>query len=232
MNRSVPIGQRRAAAVIAAGLAMVALAGLFFVPIEVRNSEPFGRSSTFDRPRSIAVRGGYVTPNYDNFQRVDLDLRAYSAAEWYDLTVHVRPASAEGSDVRTRSLRLTADAIWHQKQAFVDPYVTVRFPPIPESAGQRFYVWVEAGPRNRDDIWTLWSIKTFSEARPVDVVAALIDAPPKPIRSGGRLVLILLMAGTTGSAVWLMAAIAASGGQRFCRRPTNEVAAPVAPAKG
>ena len=231
MSESVPAGRRWLMAAVAGGLSLVVLGGLF-VPIEVRNSEPFGRSSTFDRPRAIAVRGGYVTPNYDNFQRVDLDLRAYTAAKSYDLTVHVRPAGVEGGDVRTRTLSLDAAAIWHRKEAFADPYLTVRFPPIEESAGRRFYVWVEAGPRNRDDIWTLWSIKTFSEVRVVEVLAALVDTPPAPIRTGGRVVLILLIAGTAGSAVWLTAALAASGGAGGKRRAPGGVADSVAAAKG
>ena len=231
MSGFAPVGRRRIAVAVAGGLVLAALAGLL-VPIEVRNSEPFGRSSTFDRPRSIAVRGGYITPNYDNLQRVDLDLRAYSVAARYDLTVHVRPTGAESEEARSVSLSLDTAAIWHQKEAFADPYVTVRFPPMEESAGQRFYVWVEAGPRNRDDIWTLWSIKSFSRVRAGDVLAALIDAPPEPIQAGGGVVLILLIVGTVGSTVWLTAVLAASSGARERRRLTDEAPESVAPAKG
>ena len=117
MSGFAPVGRRRIAVAVAGGLVLAALAGLL-VPIEVRNSEPFGRSSTFDRPRSIAVRGGYITPNYDNLQRVDLDLRAYSVAARYDLTVHVRPTGAESEEARSVSLSLDTAAIWHQKEAF------------------------------------------------------------------------------------------------------------------
>lgn len=221
---------------IAVAIGALAVGLVFLVwPVDVRHSEPFGRSSTLDAPRAIAVRGGYVTPNYDDFHRVDLDLRAYSAAERYDLTVHVRPASVEAPeapDARTVSLALDVEEIWHRKEAFADPFVTVTFPAIKESAGRRYFVWVEAGPRNRDDVWTLWSVKTFSTVRPVEVLAAFVDAPSAPIRVGGGVVLILLIAGTVGSAVWLMAAAATVDGAGLNRRTPDEDAESVAAANG
>ena len=139
------------------------IAGGLNRPVEVRHSAPYGFSQTLDPERLIAVRGGYVVPNYDDFNRLDLDLRAYSGQERYDLTVHVRPAEPGAADVRSIPLSATTQKIWYQKEAFANPFLTIRFPPIADSAGRRFYVWVEAGPRNRDAIWTLWSIKSYSK---------------------------------------------------------------------
>ena len=230
MSLRMSVRHRSAAVVIG-----MSAAALFFLlwPAEVRHSAPFGRSLTLDARRAIAVRGGYVTPNYDDFDRVDLDLRAYSPGERYDLTIHIRPATApDVPDVRTVPLVVDAEEIWHQKEAFADPFVTVTFPAIEDSAGRLYFVWVEAGPRNRDDIWTLWSVKTFSTVRPVEVLAAFVDEPPTPIRVGGGVVLILLIAGTVGSAVWLMAAVAAVDGAGLNRQPAEGNPDSVAAAKG
>jgi hypothetical protein len=179
-------------------------------PVEVRHSAPFGFSQTLDRDRLIAVRGGYVLSNYDDFNRVDLDVRAYSRQERYDLIVHVRPAGTDApdADVRTVPLSVSGTEVWHNKSTFENDFVTVRFPPIADSAGQRFYVWVEAGPRNRDAIWTLWSVKTYSTTSGYTVLRAWFDAPPEPLGQGpGRVALIVLMVGTVLAAAWLVAAL-------------------------
>ena len=201
----------------AATLVAVAVAAAFW-PVEVRHSAPFGFSLTFDARRAIAVRGGYVTANYDDFNRLDLDLRSYTAGERFDLTVHVRPAGPDAPDVRTITLAVDASEIWHQKSVFGDPFVTVRFDPIPDSSGTRYFVWVEAGPRNRDAIWTLWSIKSYSRVPAREVLAALVDAPPEPLgHAAGRVVLILLTGGTIATAAWLLGATIGAGFGRPCR---------------
>lgn len=130
--------------------------------VEVRHSAPYGFSKTIDFERLIAVPGGYVTANYPNFDRIDLDLRAYDVAATYDLTIHIRPAIAGAADVRTIGLDLSGSKIPYAKGAFFDPFVTVRFPPIVDSRNQTYYVWVERGPRNRNDVVTVWSIKSYS----------------------------------------------------------------------
>lgn len=179
-----------------------------YVPVPVRHNAPLGVSRTIDSGRGIAVRGGYVTPNYDGFDRIDLDLRAYSSDPFYDFTVHIRPEGPDQADVRTVALRLAQAEVWHAKGAFENSYVTVRFPEIADTAGQRYYVWVEGGPRQRDDIWTLWRIKSYSTVSTWDVAKAWVDAPPEPLgRWVGGIALVAVMGGTVVSLLWLVAAL-------------------------
>lgn len=142
-------------AMLVAGLATV-------LPIDVRHSAPYGFSLTADFRRSIAVNGGYIRPNYDHFNRLDLDLRAYTPGQTYDLTIHIRPAEPGAPDVRQISVSVPAERIFHVKEPFANPFITLRFPEIRDAAGKIYYVWVETGPRNRDAVVALWSIKSYS----------------------------------------------------------------------
>ncbi len=188
---------------------LVAAVVVTLVPISVRHNAPLGVSRTIDSGRGIAVRGGFVAPNYDGFDRIDLDFRAYSDEPFYDLTVHVRPAGPDQPDVRTIALRLPRSDVWHAKGAFANPYVAVEFPEIEDSAGKRYYVWVESGPRNRDDIWTLWRIKSYSSVPAWDVVKAWVASPPEPLgRWPGGVLLVALMGGTLTALAWLAVALA------------------------
>lgn len=168
----------RIATLVGLVAAAVLVLGTICVPIEVRHSAPFGFKVTFDRERGIAVRGGTVSPNFDSFNRVDLDLRAYQADTIYDLTLHIRRSHARGADLRTVPLRLLSSEIWHNKAAFDNPFLTVRFPPIAHSAGHDYYVWVELGPGNRDDVLAVWSIKSYSTVTGRDAVMAFLNNPP------------------------------------------------------
>lgn len=208
---------------VTAGL-LIAVTLLLSVPFEVRHNAPLGASQTLDKRRLIAVRGGYVTPNYDDFDRVDLDIRAYSQDAFYDLTLHVKPAGPDQSDVRTVRMQLPLDDVWYAKGAFGDPYVTVSFPAIAHSAGQQFYVWVEAGPRNRDDVWTLWRIKSYSHVTGRTVLWAWIRHPPEPFSSSvGGAAVLLLMIGMVAAIWWLFVALLQSASARVQRRgPVNE----------
>ena len=188
--------------------ALVLLGAALWAPIEVRHSAPFGFNLTFDADRRIAVRGGSVTPNYPDFNRLDLDLRAYDLSATYDLTIHVRPDLAGATDLRTVSLSLSGERIRHDKAPFADPFVTVRFAPIANSAGRRYYVWVEPGPRNRDDVVTLWSIKSYSRSTGRAVLTALLRDPPgdgAPVLVRSALATLLL--GLVAAFGWLMAAV-------------------------
>jgi hypothetical protein len=193
---------------VAAAVALVALA--LVVPLELRHSAPFGFRLTFDGERGIAVRGGTVVANYPDFNRLDLDLRAYTPGASYDLTVHVRPDEPGAADVRTIPLGLEAEEIWHDKPTFADPFLTVRFPPIPDSAGKRYLVWVDPGPRNRDEVVALWSIKSYSRLTGRDALAAFLADPPG---DGGetwaRAALVAVMVGVVLAFGALMAALAA-----------------------
>ncbi len=205
------MNRRERVAVLTGLVAATALAGAVLLwPLELRHSAPFGFRLTFDRERGIAVRGGFVTATYDDFHRVDLDLRAYNRRASYDLTVHVRPDEPGASDVRTVTIGHAAERIWHVKSTFSAPFVTVRFPPISDSAGRRYYVWVEPGPRNRNDVVALWSIKSYSRATGRVALGALLADPPgdwaaRSLRGGIAATLVLLVA-VFG---WLMAAVVA-----------------------
>jgi len=199
---------RPLSAVVGFGAVALLVVGSLLWPWEVRHSAPFGFNLTFDARRGLAVRGSYVEPNYPNFDRLDLDLRAYGPAADYDLTVNIRPAAPAAAPIRSIPLPTGGDRIWHRKGAFADPFVSVRFPAIPDSAGRRYYVWVEAGPRNRDDVVTLWSVKSYSRVAGWLVLwAALARDPagPAPVwwqaTVGGSLVGLALAFG------WLLAAL-------------------------
>jgi len=235
-------------AVGALGALLLAAAGLL-APLDVRHSAPFGFSLTVDARRGIAVSGGFVEPNYPNFDRIDLDLRAYDVEADYDLTVHVRPDRPGAPDVRTLPLSVPGSRIRHDKPAFADPFVTLRFPPIERSAGQRYYVWVERGPRNRDDVVALWSIKSYSRVDGAAVLAAFLRGEPgdeRPIAA--QAILTVLLVAFVAAFGWLLAAVVAAvasalrappgdGGpvadptpewytvQRFARRPRRRVVA-------
>ena len=203
------IMNRQAIAALLTGVAtaVAILVGALVVPIEVRNSAPYGFSLTVDFERRIAVRGGTIEANYPNLNRLDLDLRAYTPRSEYDLIIHVRPDRRGAPDVRTIPLHIAGSRIHHDKGAFADPFVSVHFPPIADSAGQRYYVYVETGPRNRDDVVAVWSIKSYSRASGWSVLAAFIDAGV----GGGsavfaRAMTIALLLGFVGACGWLLGA--------------------------
>lgn len=190
-------------------LASMALAAASLgVPIDVRHSAPFGFRLSFDADRGIAVSGALVEPNYPRFDRVDLDLRAYNVDADYDLTVHIRPDAVDAPDVRTLPLPVAGARIRHDKPTFANPFVTLRFPPIADSAGRRYYVWVERGPRNRDDVVALWSVKSYSRVTGRDVLAAFLRPPDEePRRTATVLFLSALLLVATILFGILMAAV-------------------------
>ena len=74
-------------AVSVLGVALLVVAGTVW-RVDVRHRRRL-RIQQDDRLQPvIAVRGGYISPNYDDFDRLDLDLRAYSPRAVYDLTIH------------------------------------------------------------------------------------------------------------------------------------------------
>ena len=190
--------------------ALVLVGASLFVPFDARHSAPFGFSLTADFERLIAVPGGWVTANYPNFDRVDLDLRAYSPGATYDLTVSVRPEGEGEAPIHTVRLLLDYEEIRHDKPTFANPFLTIRFPAVADSTGKRYYVWVEKGPRNRDEIVTLWSVKSYSRVTGRDVVAALLDDPPGESAEGlVRVVLVAALGLLVGGFGWLVGAATA-----------------------
>lgn len=161
---------------VAAGSAAVILLAWIATaaPFDFRHGAAYGFSKTIDFDRSLAVRGGYVVSDYPDFARVDLDLRSYSPDARYDLAVHIRSADLGTPDVRTVLLDVGGDRVPSAKGSFTDPFVAVRFPPIRNSAGRVYYVWVDSGPRNRDDVIALWSVKSFSRMTPATMVQVLL----------------------------------------------------------
>lgn len=167
----------RRAALLAAGTAGIVCAlivAAFNWRVDVRHSAEYGFSQTFDVDRGIAVPGGYVTANYPDFNRVDIDLRAYSDVPRYDLLVHIRPAHPGAPDIRTIHLGIDGSKVMSRKGAFANPFVTVRFDPIHDSAGRTYYIWVERGPRNQNDVITVWSIKSYSRVSAASVMSAML----------------------------------------------------------
>ncbi len=195
-------------AAVGAGAAVLLLVLALVVPLEVRHSAPFGFRLTLDTERSIAVPGTTVVANYPNFNRVDLDLRAFTEGDRYDLTVYVRPddpGRPNAAPIRRIPLGVKGDDVDYRKPAFADPFTTVRFPPVADSAGRRYYVWVERGPATQDDIVTLWSIKSYSRVDGRTVLAALIDNPPGMLSRVGAWVLLGgALVGFAAATAWLV----------------------------
>jgi hypothetical protein len=215
------------AAGIVAAIAIGSLAyGLLFWRVEARHSSPYGFSKTIDFDRLIAVSGGYVTANYPDFDRVDLDLRAYNPKADYDLTIHIRPATAGATDVRTIGLDVHGSEIDYVKGAFANPFTSIRFDRIADSAGQTYYVWVERGPRNQDDVITVWSIKSYSTVPARSVMASILDRVDRAWYIGW-LSPIMALAGLSilGLAVWTVWAMTMAGlnitPNRGVRRPAE-----------
>lgn len=178
--------------------------------IDVRNSAPFGSVQTIDTDRGIAVVGGTVTPTYGSFDGVGLDLRAYGADApdtTYDFILTVRDLQAN-KDIRRVAFTVDGRDITASKSAFSDIITRVSFDPVADSAGKSYYVLVEKGPRNVEDIVTLWGIQTFSSVLPLDVVdAAMHDYPialdPETTRNliHTVIVVVIVMMGVVAGAV-------------------------------
>jgi len=191
------------------GLAILVSAVGLFLPCEVRHSAPFGFRPTFDRERGIAVAGGFISPNYPNLDRLDLDLRAYSREDRYDLTLHLRPDVPGAPDIRTIALNVPGRQIWHTKEPMANPFVSVRFAPVHDSSGRRYYAWIERGPKHRDDVVTMWSLKSYSHVHVKDVlVAFLSDRPAGPLSGVIRTALATLVIGYVIGVGWLLGALA------------------------
>ena len=211
---------RRGPLIFGAFVVAAITVAMLVAPFSIRHNAPLGVSRTIDSGRGIAVRGGYVTPNYDEFDRLDLDIRAYDLDATYDFVVHVRPSGPDAPDVRTIALSLDRDDVWHEKGAFRNPYTTVRFPPISNAAGQRYYVWVETGPRNRDDIWTLWRIKSYSTVSGWQVVRSWVESAPPPLgKWPGGVTIVLLLIAAVGCLAWLFAELLRHGPGSRSSRP-------------
>ena len=165
--------KRALLSLFAIGTVIALVVAVLYLRVEVRHGAKYGFSKTIDQDRAIAVPGGYVTANYPNFNRLDLDLRAYDVDATYDLTLHVRATNSE-RDIRTIRFSVRGRDVFHRKGAFANPFLTVRFDPIAESTGETYYVWLERGPRNRDDVITVWSIKSYSRVNTSDVVSAML----------------------------------------------------------
>jgi len=188
--------------------ALLLAGGAVFVPFEVRNSAVAGYTQTLDPERGIAVRGGRVPITYPDLRRIDLDLRAYTRTPRFDITVHVRPAVPGATDVRVIPVSVEGEAVWHDKGAFADPFTRVEFAPIAGSAGQRYDIRIETGPRNRDDILTLWSIKTYSRTTGREVLAAFVArAPGTAAPDIHRAVLVGLLIALVGAFGWLLGGV-------------------------
>lgn len=167
-----------AAVGVASACLGVLLAVMLIVPIELRHTAPFGFQQTLDRSRGIAVNGITVTSNYPDFNRVDLDLRAYTPGTNYDFTVLIRPETDKAEPVRVVRIARSYDNIAVDKAALADPFTTVRFDPIEESKGQAYYVSIDRGPRNEDDIVALWSVKSYSRLTGTAALTALVVGVP------------------------------------------------------
>ena len=158
-------------------LSAIVLVVLVLVPVSVRHSAPFGSVQTVDFSRSIAVMGGEITPNYPGFDRVDLDLRAYGDGapdDRYDFVLRLQTVD-EPRVIRRVAFSVAADRIPATRSAFAPISTAVEFDPIADSAGQTYYVSIERGARNADDIVTLWGIRSYSTVSVPDVLLAAME---------------------------------------------------------
>lgn len=188
--------------------ALLLAGGALFVPFEVRNSAAAGYTQTLDPERGISVGGARVPVNYPNLGRIDLDLRAYTRPSRFDITLHVRSAEPGAADVRVVPVSVTGEEVWHDKGAYADPFTRVEFEPIADSAGRRYDIWIETGPRNRDDILALWSIKTYSRVTGREVLAAFLDfAPGTGAPDVSRGILVGLLLALVVAFGWLLAGV-------------------------
>ena len=183
------------------GLTIAAVTGVavLVVPISVRHAAPFGSVQTVDFNRSIAVLGGEIRPNYGDFDRVELDLRAYGdrvPEDQYDFVLTLQ--SLDRPDVVRRvEFSVPRDRIAASRSAFADNYTSVRFDRIADSAGETFYLTIERGPRNADDVVTLWGIQSFSTVKTIDVLRAAANGYPIGLDLGADRALLVLLMGLT-----------------------------------
>src|SRR5262249_3363148 len=71
-------------------------------------------------------------------------------------------------------LSVDSDDIWFRKGTWQNPFLSLRFDPIQDSAGKTYYVWVERGPSDANDVLALWSMKSYSKVPAIDVVRAFM----------------------------------------------------------
>lgn len=170
---------RRLWAAIAAGIVFGVWSALLIVlvPLSIRNSAPFGSVQTVDFDRNIAILGGEVRPNYPGFDRVKLDLRAYSVSvpgDKYDFMLTIESVDDQ-QVVRHVPFSVPAADIPAAKSTFTDIGTSVDFEPISESAGRTYFLSLERGPRNVDDVVTLWGIRSYSTLTAADVLEAAVN---------------------------------------------------------
>ena len=205
----------RTAVALLAGMlvAAVTIVAVLIVPVSVRHAAPFGSVQTVDFDRSIAILGGEIRPNYANFDRVGLDLRAYGdrvPGEQYDFVLTLQ--SLDRPEIARRvDFSVPRDQIAASRSAFADTYTSVRFDGIADSAGEAFYLSLERGPRNADDIVTLWGIQSFSTVTAIDVLRASVNGSPIGFDPAvGRVILVLLMGLMLASGAVLISTIVAA----------------------
>ena len=181
---------------VGALIGLATVLAVLYLPVNVRHAEPFGNVQTVDFDRGIAVLGGEVRPNYRNFDRVELDLRAYTSmvpGDQYDFVLTVA-ATDDGGEVRRVAFSVPAASIPATKSAFSPTGTSVGFEPIPDSAGRTFSVSLERGPRNAEDVVTLWGIASYSRLHPIDVLQAAADDYDLGLSGrANRAVILLLM---------------------------------------
>lgn len=207
--------QTRIAVSILVGLAIAAVTIIvvLVIPVSVRHAAPFGSVQTVDFNRSIAILGGEVRPNYGNFDRVKLDLRAYGSGvsdREYDFVLTIQSLDRP-EIVRRVDFTISGNRIAASRSAFANDFTSVTFEQIADSAGETFYLSLERGPRNLDDIVTLWSIQSFSTVRAVDVLRAAANGYPIGLDPRqDRNALLLLMGLTLFGGAALVASVASS----------------------
>lgn len=199
---------RRLWAAIATGIVFGVWSALLIalVPLSIRHSAPFGSVQTVDFDRNIAILGGEVRPNYPGFDRVKLDLRAYSVSEpgdKYDFMLTIESVDDQ-QVVRHVPFSVPAADIPAAKSAFTDIGTSVDFDPISDSAGRTYFLALERGPRNVDDVVTLWGIQSYSTLTAADILEAAVNGYDIGLSaSANRSVVLMLiwLALVLGSAV-------------------------------
>lgn len=133
-------------------------------------AEP-GRDSSSPFVRAGRTVGQVFEARADQLRRIDLCIGTDDQPHHHTLVVHLTERPDAGApDLR----RIELDTSTIANHA----WIAAEFAPIAQSAGRRFYVWIEASGASADDAVTLWTyVKGWGETTPTGLH---LDHSPAP----------------------------------------------------